>query len=207
MKNCIVILNLSNFTGTLNHGLELQTGMYKKLRADYKKMLQYIVNDRNLLGAFVLSQKDLSAKMALNQTKKEENEKFLQTLKRFGWTPITLEYYGNELTSQKLLDSLWEATNPLLVEDNEWKYDPSDVDIIFINGSVSWYDVIVAYYNAQFSVEVSFLSTATNKHLKSDFPFLDITDFLIQSTDEIEQKKQQKIKTKSNSNGVVNQCN
>ena len=61
MRNCIIILNLANFTGTINHGIKNPDGSYQKLRVDYGELLTYLVGDRNLLGAYVISQQDTAS--------------------------------------------------------------------------------------------------------------------------------------------------
>lgn len=194
MRNCIVVLNLSNLTGTLNHGVQLPNGQYKKLRADFKDLLEYAVGDRNLLGAYVVSQQDTSPLQTRTPEQLQQSQKFLQGLKRFGWTPVRVAYNSQDVTSMEgVLNSIWAHTSgPLVVQNGdvaEWKYTPALVDIVFINGSSLWNDIVSAYFNSGFSVEVAFLKAATSHNLLGNYPFLDLTSFLINNTNKVVNKQ------------------
>ncbi len=183
MRNCIIILNSANFTGTLNHSIKKSDGSYEKLRVDYKDLLQYLVGEeRQLLAAYVVSQQDISNTSTKTLDQLQSNQKFIQRLANFGWTPLRVSYdrESNDMTS--VFDSIWQnVISPLLNNDGTFNVNPHLTDIIFVNGSASWYEIIGAFFTKGFSVEVNYPKVATSKLLMANFAFLDITSFLMSS--------------------------
>ena len=181
MRNCIIVLNLANFTGTMNHGLKHSDGTYSKLRVDYKELLDYLVGpDRNLLGAYVVSQQDISASNTKSLEQLQANQRFVQRLTNFGWTPLRVSYNRETNTSTTMLETIWQNTlSSLLDNDGNWLVNPHITDIIFVDGSSAWYDIIAAFFTQGFSVEVAYPKVATSKLLMANFAFFDITPFLM----------------------------
>lgn len=189
MRNVIVILNLANLTGTLNHGMKNPDGSYQKLRVDYSDLLQYLVGDRNLLGAYVISQQDVSATSSKSLDQLQANQKFVQRLKNFGWTPIRVSYNSQENDMSGVLDAIWQnSLNPLVDEQGQWTVNPSLTDVVFVNGSAAWFDIISSYFESGFQVEVAYPKSATSKLLTANFAFLDTTQFLFWSNQKISEK-------------------
>lgn len=189
MRNVIVILNLANFTGTINHGMKNPDGSYQKLRVDYSDLLQYLVGDRNLLGAYVISQQDVTASSTKSLEQLQANQKFVQRLKNFGWTPIRVSYNSQENDMSGVLDAIWQnSLNPLVDEQGQWTVNPSLTDVVFVNGSASWFDIISSYFESGFQVEVAYPKSATSKLLTANFAFLDTTQFLFWSNQKISEK-------------------
>lgn len=183
MRNCLIVLNLSNFCGTLNHSLKNADGGYEKLRVDYKDLLKYLVGeDRQLLSAYVVSQQDISGATNKTLDQLQSNQKFVQKLTKFGWTPLRVSYNRetNDMTS--VIDSIWQSTvYPLIDADGNFSVNPHLTDVIFVNGSASWYELIGGYFAKGFSVEVAYPKVATSKLLMANFAFFDITPFLMSS--------------------------
>lgn len=193
MRNVIVILNLANFTGTINHGIKNPDGSYQKLRVDYSELLTYLVGDRNLLGAYVISQQDTASTSAKSLDQMQANQKFVQRLKNFGWTPIRVSYNSQTSDMSGVLDAIWQNSLNTLVNDaGEWTVNPALTDVVFVNGSAAWFDIINAYFDNGFQVEIAYPKSATSKLLTANFAFLDTTQFLFWSNQKIVEKGQTK---------------
>ena len=189
MRNCIVLLNLANLTGTLNHGLKKSDGTYNKLRVDYKDLLEYLVGDRNLLGAYVVSQQDISNSSTKTLDQLQSNQKFVQRLTKFGWTPLRVSYNREADDMSVVLDAIWQNTISSLVDDTgELTVNPHLTDIVFVNGSSAWYEVIAAFFTQGFAVEVAYPKIATSKLLMANFAFFDITPFLMSNNAKVTEK-------------------
>lgn len=186
MRNCIIILNLANLTGTLNHGIKNPDGTYQKLRVDYNEFLQYLVGDRTLLGAYVISQQDTTASSSKSLEAMQANQRFVQRLKNFGWTPIRVSYNSEANDMSGVLDSIWQNTLTPLVDDlGEWTINPATTDVVFVNGSASWFEIVSAYFQSGFQVEIAYPKSATSKVLTANFAFLDTTQFLFWSNQKL----------------------
>jgi len=192
MRNCIIILNLANLTGTLNHSIKKSDGTYEKLRVDYKDLLQYLVGpERNLLSAYVVSQQDIANTTTKTLDQLQNNQKFVQKLTKFGWTPLRVSYTREENDMSSVLDAIWQNTiTPLIDEEGNFTVNPHLTDIIFVNGSASWYELIGGCFTKGFSVEVAYPKVATSKLLMANFAFFDITPFLMSSNAKLTEQKQ-----------------
>ena len=180
MRNCIVVLNGANFTGTLNHGVKFAGASYEKLRVDYQDLLNFVVGDRNLLGAFVVSQNDTSKPKTPEQL--QRNKKFLSGLKRFGWNISNIEYNGLECTPEQLVAPIWEtALSPFIDEFKQFVFDVEQTDLVIITGSATWFDAATSFYETGLGVEIAYLQQATSKAYLSNFPFVDLTEFVVHS--------------------------
>jgi hypothetical protein len=179
-RNVIVICNVANLTGTLNHGIKKADGSYVKLRVDYKALLDHVVGDRNLLGAYIVSQQDTTNSSGKSLEKLQATQTFVQRLKKFGWTPLRVPYTAENTDVTTILNTIWENSLSSLVEPEtgQWKINTSLTDVVFINGSISWFDIVNAYFNQGFGVEIAYLKSATSKMLLANFAFLDLTNFL-----------------------------
>ena len=189
MRNCIIVLNNANFTGTLNHSIKNSDGSYSKLRVDYKDLLQYLVGqDRTLLAAYVVSQQDIStSNKSLAQL--QSNQKFVQKLTNFGWTPLRVSYNRETGNIDSVLDSIWQnVISPLLDSDGNYTVNPHMTDIVFVNGSATWYEVIAAFFTKGFSIEIAYPKIATSKLLMANFAFFDITPFLMSNNSKLTTK-------------------
>lgn len=174
-RNCIVILSLSNLTGTLNH---LSSS---KLRIDYNKLLTYLTNGRNLLGAYVVSQHEVTYCKNQNNTTLQRNQAFLQNLTNFGWTPIKVSYDISTGDMTPVSDAIWKnVLTPFVNESGELTIDPVMTDVIFVNGSAGWFDIINAFFTYGFSVEVNYIKNATSKQLMR-FAFFDLTQWIMET--------------------------
>ena len=187
MRNVIIILNLSNFTGSMNHSIKRSDGTYEKIRVDYSDMLSYLVGDRTLSGAYVISQQDINA---VGKTKEqlEANQRFVQKLKKFGWTPVRVSYDSkSDLTS--VFDTIWQtALSPFANADGSWNVNPAFTDVVFVNGSAAWFDIMAAFFNNGFQVEVAYPKSAVSRMLTANFAFLDMTQFLLKSNAKVLEK-------------------
>lgn len=178
-RNVIVICNISNLTGTLNHGVKRSDGSYAKLRVDYKALLDHIVGDRNLLGAYIVSQQDVNNASGKSLEKLQATQNFVQKLKKFGWTPLRVPYNSDSTDVTTILNTIWENSLSSLVDsEGQWNINTSLTDVVFINGSIGWFDIVNAYFNQGFGVEIAYLKSATSKMLLANFAFLDLTQFL-----------------------------
>jgi hypothetical protein len=185
MRNCIVVLNLSNFTGSMNHSIKRADGTYEKLRVDYSDMLSYLVGDRKLLGAYVISQQDITAtNKTLEQL--EANQKFVQRLKKFGWTPVRVSYNSNDANLTSVFDTIWQTVlSPFIGTDGAWTINPSTTDVVFVNGSSAWFDILNAFFETGFQVEVAYPKAAVSRLLTANFAFLDMSQFLLHSNSKV----------------------
>ena len=188
MRNVIVILNLANFTGSMNHSIKRQDGSYEKLRVDYADLLSYLVGDRTLCGAYVISQQDSQANnKSLDQL--EANQKFVQRLKRFGWSPVRVSYNSVFGDLTPVFDAIWQnSLSPFANPDGTWNISPANTDVVFVNGSSSWFDIMNAFFDNGFQVEVAYPKSAVSKLLTANFAFLDITQFLLKSNAKVIEK-------------------
>lgn len=181
-RNCIVLLNSSNLAGSLNHSIKKIDGSYEKLRVDYNELLQYLIGDRACLGAYVISQRDTCSEYQQTPDQLKANQRFIQRLTNFGWTPVKVEYNSQSGNMNSVIDAIWQnATSNLITDIGEWSINPSLTDVVVVNGSSSWFDVINAFSESEFQVEVAYPKIATSKLLTTNFAFLDITQFLVQS--------------------------
>jgi hypothetical protein len=188
-RNCIVIANLANFTGTINHGIKNDDGSYQKLRVDYNELLRYLVGDRKLLGAYVISQQDTTSTNPKSLEAMQANQRFVQKLKNFGWTPIRVSYNSQEHDMSGVLDAIWQnSLTPLVDAEGKWTINPALTDVVFVNGSAAWFDIINAYFDSGFQVEVAYPKSATSKLLTANFAFLDTTQFLFWSNQQLSEK-------------------
>ena len=192
MRNCVVVLNISNLTGTMNHGLKHPDGSYEKLRVDYKDLLDYLVGpDRQLLNAYVVSQHDVSPSNTRTLDQLQANQKFVQRLANFGWTPLRVSYNREAPDTTAMLDTIWQNVLSTLMDDEgNWTVNPHLTDILFVNGSAAWYDMIAAFFTQGFSVEVAYPKIATSKVLMANFAFFDITPFLMSNNAKLLERTQ-----------------
>lgn len=186
-RNCIVIANVANLTGSLNHAIKDPRGGYQKIRVDYKALLDYVCNGRYLLGAYVVSQQDINTP-TLSEDRQLANQKFLSKLKNFGWTPIRVSYNSKEQDTTNIVNAIWQnVMAPLVDENRQLTINEALTDVIFINGSALWFDLIQTFFNAGFNPEVSYMKAATSKHLLANFAFDDLTQFFIKNNVNMEQ--------------------
>lgn len=180
-RNVIVICNIANLTGSLNHGIKKSDGSYIKLRVDYKALLAHVVGDRKLLGAYVVSQQDATNTTSKSLTERQTTQNFVQRLTKFGWTPVRVPYVSGSTDVTTILNSIWENSLSPLVDPNTGQFtiNVSLTDVVFINGSIAWFDIANAYFNQGFGVEIAYIKSATSKMLLANFAFLDLTQFLI----------------------------
>lgn len=199
MRNCIILLNLANFAGTLNHSMKNPDGTYGKLRVDYKDLLEYLVGqDRKLLGAYVVSQQDISTSNTKSLEQLQANQRFVQKLSNFGWTPLRVSYNREAADTTPMLDSIWQnALSSLMDEEGNWTVNPHLTDIVFVNGSAAWYDIIAAFFSQGFSVEVAYPKIATSKILMANFAFFDTTPFLMSNNAKVIER----MTNRNNTNG------
>jgi hypothetical protein len=164
-------------------------GSYQKLRVDYNELLQYLVGDRKLLGAYVISQQDTTSTNPKSLEAMQANQRFVQKLKNFGWTPIRVSYNSQENDMSGVLDAIWQnSLTPLVDEEGKWTINPSLTDVVFVNGSAAWFEIINAYFDSGFQVEVAYPKSATSKLLTANFAFLDTTQFLFWSNQQLTEK-------------------
>lgn len=173
MRNCIVIMNLANLTGFLN-----QSNPSGKMRIDYGALLKHVTGDRNLIGAFCVSQQDIKKSMSKPLTELQTNQRFVQTLKAFNWEPIRVAYNSETADVSNIVNSLWSNISELISTAGQYTIDPSSIDIVFINGSNAWTPVVDYFFSAGFSVEVCYPKKSTSRFLYSNYAFWDITSFL-----------------------------
>lgn len=187
-RNCIIICNLSNFTGSMNHFIKRPDGTYEKIRVDYSDMLSYLVGDRNLSGAYVISQQDMNATgKTIEQL--ETNQRFVQKLKKFGWTPVRVSYNSTDADLTPVFDAIWQnALSPFANPDGTWNVNPAFTDVVFVNGSAAWFDIMSAFFNNGFQVEVAYPKSAVSRMLTANFAFLDMTQFLLKSNAKVLEK-------------------
>lgn len=185
MRKCIIVLNLSNFTGSLNHSIKNSDGSYEKLRVDYADMLKYLTGDRTLVGSYIISQQDINA---TNKTLEQlqANQKFIQGLKKFGWESVRVSYNSADENLSPVFDAIWQnVLSPFVNEDGSWSINPATTDIIFVNGTSSWFEIIDTFAQNGFQVEIAYPHIAVSKLLMANFAFLDLTSFLISSNSKI----------------------
>lgn len=173
MRNCIVVLNIANLTGYLNN-----TSLSGKIRIDYGALLKHVVGDRNLLGAFCVSQHDTKKAAEKSLTELQTNQRFVQTLKAFGWNPVRVAYNSETADISNIVNALWSNISELITSEGQYTIDPSSIDVIFINGSNVWTPVVDYFFTAGFSVEVCYPKKSTSRFLYSNYAFWDITQFL-----------------------------
>lgn len=178
-RNCVVIANIANLTGTLNHGIKNLDGSYEKIRIDYSKLLTYLLNDRVCLGAYAISQQEISIQQN-NPVQVKANQIFAQNLNKVGWTPIKVEYDGATKDLNPILDAIWQhGISTLVSTTGEWAVDPEITDIVFVNGSSSWFEAIESFSNTGFQIEIAYPKLATSNLLSNNFAFLDLTEFFL----------------------------
>lgn len=188
MRNCIVVLNSANFIGSLNHSIKNSDGGYEKLRVDYVDMLKYLVGDRTLLGAHIISQQDINASDK-TLTQLQTNQKFIQGLKKFGWSPVRASYNSADENLSPVFDAIWQnVLSPFVNADDSWSINPATTDIVFVNGSSKWYEIIDTFAQNGFQVEIAYPHIAVSKLLTANFAFLDLTSFLISSNSKLANK-------------------
>lgn len=191
MRNCLVILNSSNFAGTVNHLNKNGDGTYSKLRVDYKELLTYLIGDRTCLGSYIISQQDTSAVNRKTPDQIQANTKFINRLSKFGWTPVCVSYNSEMQESNSVIDSIWQTAMSVLADSNgNWAVDPETTDIVFVNGSSSWFDIVNAFSESGFQVEVAYPKIATSKAFTANYAFLDLTQFLYYSNNLVSNKEQ-----------------
>jgi len=195
-RNCIVVCNLANLTGTMNHGIKSNEGTYGKLRVDYQDLLNYLVGeDRTLLKAYVVSQQDISNNTAKSLDQLQSNQKFVQRLTKFGWTPLRVSYNRESEDMTPVLDAIWHnVASSLQDSEGNLTVNPALTDIIFVNGSAAWYEVIAGFFTQGFSVEVAYPKIATSKLLMANFAFFDITPFLMSNNAKVLERMNNKEK-------------
>lgn len=179
-RNVIVICNIANLTGSLNH-CKKSDGSYMKLRVDYKALLEHVVGDRKLLGAYIVSQQDVNNTSSKPLEKLQATQNFVQKLSKFGWTPLRVPYSADSTDVTTILNTIWENSLSSLVDPDTgcFTINTSLTDVVFINGSISWFDIVNAYFNQGFGVEIAYIKSATSKMLLANFAFLDLTSFLV----------------------------
>ena len=187
-RDCIIIANLANITGFLNN-TELNRG---KLRVDYGQLLTHAANGRNIIGALCVSQCDPAVMGAKSDDYRKSNRRFLYSLQAFQWTPLEVEYNSKTQDMSKVTSSVYDAVCDLvLTETGENKYDLTNVDLVFITGSNLWNIVISPFAEAGFSIEVLYPRKSTSAALYSQFIFRDLYPFVINSNQEVMNRRLQ----------------
>lgn len=179
----IVVANSNNLSGYLNNF------MGSKLRIDYGQLLDFAKDNREVLGAFIVSQNDTSHPNVSKDKKKQAN-KFLFTLRAFGWTPLKVEYDSSAGDGLKAVsDKVYEAVCSILLDENNVpKMDLSDVDIVFITGSSSW-DSIIKPFSDVLNVDILYPEASTSSLLKRSYNFYDLTPFILESDRQVNERK------------------
>lgn len=186
-KHCIVIAHSANLAGFLNNFSTGPNGEPKKYRIDYKQLLEYSLGDRKLINAFMVSQQDST--VVRSPESLLANQRFLQTLKKFGWDPIKVAFNSQTKEMTQIINTVWTAVSEEITNgDGDLVIDPSEIDIVFITGSQLWGDMINTFASYGFNVEVAYPKKSTSKILYSNFAFLDLTEFIIYSDNCIKNK-------------------
>lgn len=179
----IVVANNNNLSGYLNNF------MGSKLRIDYGQLLEFAKDNREILGAFIVSQNDTSHP-AVSKDKKKQSNKFLFTLRAFGWTPVKADYDSSKEDALKTVsDKVYEAVCSILLDENNVpKMDLNDVDIVFITGTSSW-DVIIKPFADVLNVDILYPEASTSALLKRSYNFYDLTPFVLESDRQVNERK------------------
>ena len=179
----IVVANSNNLSGYLNNF------MGSKLRIDYGQLLDFAKDNREILGAFIVSQNDTSHP-AVSKDKKKQANKFLFTLRAFGWTPVKADYDSSKEDALKAVsDKVYEAVCSILLDENNVpKMDLNDVDIVFITGTSSW-DVIIKPFADVLNVDILYPEASTSALLKRSYNFYDLTPFVLESDRQVNERK------------------
>jgi hypothetical protein len=60
--------------------------------------------------------------------------------------------------------------------------------VVFVNGSASWFDILSAFFENGFQVEVAYPKAAVSRLLTANFAFLDMTQFLLKSNAKVSER-------------------
>ena len=176
-RQCLVVAHMANLSGFLNNCVEGQ-----KVRLDYKKLLKYAANGREVVGALCVSQYDLTFMSNKSVEYRNKNKKFLFSLQALGWTPLQVPYDASTKNVDVVFQAVWRAMySMLLTEDDQYKYDLANVDLVFITGSALWMGVISPFHGNGFSIEVLYPKKSTSSELSSTFVFRDLQGFITKS--------------------------
>jgi hypothetical protein len=178
-RQCLVVANLSNLAGYLNNF----AGNGNKVRLDYKELLSYAANGREVVGALCVSQYDLTFMSTKSTEYRNKNKKFLFSLQALGWTPLQVPYDAVNKDMDNVFQSVWRAIYNILIDDNDNpKYDFANIDLVFITGSSLWSAIINPFHENGFSIEILYPKKSTSSELSSTFVFRDLHNFVNKST-------------------------
>jgi hypothetical protein len=176
MRQVIVLVNLSNLTGFFNHTRE-----HEKIRIDYSKFLDGLLDNRQLLKAIIVSQQDTGLNKSVS--KLQSNQAFLRGLEKLGWEVLRVAFNSSVKDMTNVVNSIWSSVNECLFDaEGNQVYDPSNIDIVMVTGSASWYDVGVTLFNGGYNMEIAYPKRSTSKVLYANFAFWDISDIINAST-------------------------
>ena len=178
-RNVIVVLHGCNFVGVLNHAIKAPGNTYEKLRIDYKAFLQYLARGRNIIGAYYVSQYDPQIHQNRPKSDQERNNKFFTQLSKFGWTPLQTTYDIMYSDTSNTLTTLWESIISPYYKDGNLTLDINNTDVVVVTGSSTWSNILYAFKDIGFNVDLAFVPKATNKQLAYKNNFIDISSFLI----------------------------
>lgn len=175
-RQCLVVAHLANLTGYLNNMSD------SKIRLDYKELLNYAANGRELVGALCVSQYDLAFMSSKSIEYRTKNKKFLFSLQALGWTPLQVPYDAATKDMDVVFQAVWRSIYPMLMDESDQpKYDFANIDLVFITGSALWMSVISPFHGNGFSIEVLYPKKSTSSELSSTFVFRDLQGFITKS--------------------------
>jgi len=167
---------MSNLVGFLNKMGDT------KIRLDYKDLLNYAANGREVIGALCVSQYDLTFMANKSVEYRTKNKKFLFSLQALGWTPLQVPYDANTKDMNIVFESVWRAMYGMLMnEQDQPAYDFANVDLVFITGTSLWMSVISPFHTNGFNIEVLYPKKSTSAELSSTFIFRDLQGFVNKS--------------------------
>ena len=175
-RQCLVICNVSNLAGYLNKMSDT------KIRIDYKELLNYAANEREVIGALCVSQYDLAFMSNKSVEYRNKNKKFLFSLQALGWTPLQVPYDANTKDMDVVFQAVWRSMYKMLMDEQDQPaYDFANIDLVFITGTALWMSVISPFYTNGFNIEVLYPKKSTSSELSSTFVFRDLQGFVNKS--------------------------
>ncbi len=169
-RQTIVVLNMSNMAGYVNNFIPGQ-----KTRIDYKKLLKHAANNREIIGALCVSQYDTVFMTNKSEEYRNKNKKFLSSLKSLGWSPLQVQYNMESKDTDPVFQGVWREIYTMLMDENdEPKYDFSNIDLVFVSGVASWMQVIKPFYINGFSIEILFPKKGLSAELSRLFVTRDL---------------------------------
>lgn len=176
-RQCLVVANMSNLAGYLNKMSDT------KMRIDYKELLKYAANGREIIGALCVSQYDLDFMSNKSVEYRNKNKKFLFSLQALGWTPLQVPYDANTKDMDVVFQAVWRSMYKMLMNSaDQPAYDFANIDLVFITGTALWMPVVSPFHKNGFAIEVLYPKKSTSSELSSTFVFRDLQGFINKST-------------------------